>query len=1102
MTIAPRTGSLGAVTRELIREAIVATCEQMSLAVIRTSHSETVKSAMDFSTAICDATGEMVGQGVTLPNQLGAIPDAVASIFRAFRDDLNPGDVVILNDPFAGGTHLPDIYVIAPVFYDARLIALIATVAHHADLGGSVAGSMAPDSYECYQEGLRIPPVKFYERGKPNAAVHAMIRANCRIPDVVLGDFAAQVVACRTGEAGLLKLVGAYGLETLLEHLRDLLDYTERLTRAEIRSLPDGTYRYTDYMDDDGFRPEPIPISVKITIRDDEIEADFEGSSPQLPVSLNSTLSFTKSCVYYALRTLMRTDIPHNAGFFRAITVKAPPGTILNCVLPAATATRGLTGFRVADTVFGALAQALPDRVMGASDGGLTLVGIAGQKANREAFTVLELLSGAWGGRSDRDGVDGVANLGANISNIPIEMLESAYPVRIEQYGFVPDTGGAGQFRGGLSTVRDYRLLQDGVLDSPRRPPEDHAVRRGGRQPGYAVGERPESGGRAREAAVEIQPFDQRRATSSAMSPPVPVAGAIRSSATQPRSPATSATRSSRRSMPDVNTPSWWAPTGRWTSKRRRRAASQVLDALLRGGTVIDGTGGPLRVADVGVQNGHIVAIGNLADAEAAQRFDVSGLAVAPGFIDIHSHSDATLLVDPRARSSIAQGVTTEVVGNCGHAPAPLADASDVPDLVFGYNPALQVDWTSVDGYLQALARARPAVNVATLAGHIALRLAVLGRAPRPATPEELDRMVGLLGEAFDAGAFGLSSGLEYPLGLACTTDELVMLAREAGRRGGFYAIHTRDRDFGAVEAFDEAFDIGRRAEVPLQVSHLTPRYGAPRDAAARALEAIDAARARGQDVACDQHTRLHGLTKLVTMLPPSALEGGTPELLRRLRDPDTRAEYRAFPRPLFKMGLMNEWERMALFEARCSSAWVGKDFQTIGEQRGQHPMYAILDILLEAGDDAPNVLVTGLVHTEDELEQTFVHPSCMPESDATALAIDGPLAGQSFLGAFTWAAYYLRRFVRERASLSLAEGIHRLTQLPATRLGLADRGVVREGAWADLVVLDPATIAERGTLQLPNQYATGVHHVLVNGVIALRDGAFTDERTGTVLRR
>jgi len=391
---------------------------------------------------------------------------------------------------------------------------------------------------------------------------------------------------------------------------------------------------------------------------------------------------------------------------------------------------------------------------------------------------------------------------------------------------------------------------------------------------------------------------------------------------------------------------------------------------------------------------------------------------------------------------------------------------------------------------------------VATLVGHIALRLAALGRAPRPATPAELDRMVGLLDEAFDVGAFGFSSGLEYPLGLACTTDELVVLARATARLGGYYAIHTRDRDFKAVEAFEEAFDVGRRAEVPLQVSHLTPRYGAPPDAAARALQAIDDARARGEDVSCDQHTRLHGLTKVVTMLPPTALEGGTPELLRRLRDPDIRAEYRVFPQPLFKMGLMNEWERIALFEARNSPDWVGKDFKTIGAERGQEPIDALMDILLEAGDDAPNVLMTGLVHREEELEQTFVHPSCMPESDATALATDGPLAGQSFLGAYTWATYYLRRIVRERAALSLQEGIHRLTGLPAQRLGVDDRGVVREGTWADLVVFDPHRIAERGTLRAPNQYATGVQHVLVNGSFAMRDGSFTDARSGAVLRR
>src|SRR6266542_5534301 len=236
-----------------------------------------------------------------------------------------------------------------------------------------------------------------------------------------------------------------------------------------------------------------------------------------------------------------------------------------------------------------------------------------------------------------------------------------------------------------------------------------------------------------------------------------------------------------------------------------------MLDVALRGGTLVDGTGAPPRRADLGVQNGRIVAIGTLDPSDAAAVIDVSGLVVAPGFIDIHSHSDATLLVDPRARSSVAQGVTTEVVGNCGHAPAPLASASDVPDLVFGYNQALNVDWTTVDGYLQSIERAAPAVNLATLVGHIALRLAALGRAPRPATPAELDRMVGLLGEAFEAGAFGFSSALEYPLGLACTTVELVALAGATRLLGGHYAVHTRDRAFRALEAFDEAFDVGRR---------------------------------------------------------------------------------------------------------------------------------------------------------------------------------------------------------------------------------------------------------------------------------------------------
>ena len=240
-----------------------------------------------------------------------------------------------------------------------------------------------------------------------------------------------------------------------------LLDYTEMLTRLEIGTFPEGTYSFTDYLDDDGVRDDPVPIAVSIEIRDGGVTLDFEGTSPQVRASLNNTLSFTKSNTYAAMRTLLRSDIPNNAGFFRPITVKAPLGSILNCVLPAATGTRGLTGFRVLDAIFGALAPALPDRVMGASDGGLSLVTVGGMRPGGERFSVVELISGAWGGQSLCDGEDGVPNIGANVSNIPVEMLESSLPVRVDHYGYVPDTGGAGLHRGGLSLQREYTFLHE-----------------------------------------------------------------------------------------------------------------------------------------------------------------------------------------------------------------------------------------------------------------------------------------------------------------------------------------------------------------------------------------------------------------------------------------------------------------------------------------------------------------------------------------------------------------------------------------------------------------------------------------------------------------
>src|SRR3954451_10094491 len=330
-----------------------------------------------------------------------------------------------------------------------------------------------------------------------------------------------------------------------------------------------------------------------------------------------------------------------------------------------------------------------------------------------------------------------------------------------------------------------------------------------------------------------------------------------------------------------------------------------TFDVMIRGGRVLDGRGGPPVVTDVGILDGRIAAVGVLDVAEAATVVDATGGAVAPGFIDIHSHADTTLLADPRAQSAIAQGVTTVVVGNCGHSPAPLPIPAALPDLTFGHVPGTTPSWTTFGEYLATLEAAKPAVNVASLARHNALRGAVLGLSPREATTTEVAAMTDELAAAFDDGAFGLSVGLEYPLGARATPDELVALASAVARRDGLVAIHTRDRDFRAVEAFDEAFSVAERSGAALQISHIAPRRGAPNGALSDVLERIDRRRAEGLDVACDQHTRHHGITRLVTMFPPSASAVGTTELLRQLRDPAMRRSFHEFREPIHKLGLM-----------------------------------------------------------------------------------------------------------------------------------------------------------------------------------------------------
>src|SRR5262245_11437065 len=367
------------ITFAVIKSGLDSIADDMAYTVIRIARSEIVKDVMDFSAAICAADGQMVAQAKTIAQHRGAVPEAMAAVRATFGGDLNEGDAVIMNDPYHGGMHLPDIFMIMPLFYVGRRRAFAVVICHHTDLGGRVPGSNASDSTEIYQEGLRIPPLKLFDRGTRNDTLWALIERNVRVPVKVFGDLRAQLAACHISERSLIELARHYGVEKIEHYMTELIDYSERMTHAAIRELPDGVYTFLDHIDDDGIDVgKPIPLAVRITKSGDRISVDWTGSSPQVKGAINNTLSFTKSASYCAIRSILPADIPNNEGVFRAIEVTAPPGTIANAVLPAACAARGLTGFRMVDCMFGALAQMLPDQVFASSDGGNTGISIGG----------------------------------------------------------------------------------------------------------------------------------------------------------------------------------------------------------------------------------------------------------------------------------------------------------------------------------------------------------------------------------------------------------------------------------------------------------------------------------------------------------------------------------------------------------------------------------------------------------------------------------------------------------------------------------------------------------------------------------------------------
>ena len=471
--------SVDPITLEVTRHAAAAVCEEMNATLVRTSYSPNIKERRDCSCALFDAGGRMVAQAENIPVHLGSMPASVqAALDRHPPATLAPGDAILLNDPYDGGAHLPDLTLVTPVFDGDRLVALTANRAHHADVGGTQAGSVAADTTEIYQEGLRIPPVKLHDAGTPVQSVFDLLEANTRTPTERRGDLRAQLAANETGRRRYTDLIAREGAAALDRALEAVLDYAERRMRAAIAELPDGEYRFADTLDDDGAGTTDLPIAVALTVDGETLTVDFAGTADQTTGPLNAVRAVTASATYYAVRCVTDPSIPPNAGCYRPITIETPTGSLLDPEPPAAVVGGNLeTSQRVADVVFGAFAQAVPETVAAGSQGTMNSITFGGIDPRSDSpYAFYETQAGGFGGRAGADGMDGVHVHMSNTLNTPVEVLETAYPLRVEQYGLRADSAGAGEYRGGLGVRRDisvrdhearFSVLADRQLSQP-----------------------------------------------------------------------------------------------------------------------------------------------------------------------------------------------------------------------------------------------------------------------------------------------------------------------------------------------------------------------------------------------------------------------------------------------------------------------------------------------------------------------------------------------------------------------------------------------------------------------------------------------------------
>jgi N-acyl-D-amino-acid deacylase len=540
-------------------------------------------------------------------------------------------------------------------------------------------------------------------------------------------------------------------------------------------------------------------------------------------------------------------------------------------------------------------------------------------------------------------------------------------------------------------------------------------------------------------------------------------------------------------------------------------------DIVIKNGLVIDGAGNPWFKADVGISEGKIEEIGRVIDSRAEKVIDADRLVVCPGFIDIHTHSDLSLLINPRAESKIRQGVTTELVGNCGMSAAPV-NKSTLHLLKQEWEPeATEVkwNWSTLADYLSLMEKRGAALNVASLVGNGTIRTAAMGVDDRAPTDKEMKKMKALVADAMKGGAFGMSSGLVYLPGCYAKTSELVQLCRVVAKYGGIYTSHIRGERETIVQALKEAIEIAEKAGVPVQVSHNCPKYGG-HGKFKEMSEVYEAARLRGVDATLDNdaHTDLNPY--LTQALPQWAQTGGPKKTVERLENAKTREKVRKemvadkLPGPGY-CGLVKHgrWERIFLFQAKKNSSLIGKSIEEIAKLKGLDPFDAYFDLIIEEKGEA-----TGLFNyiDEDDIRTVLKHPLMMVSSDGASLAPYGSLGKIHGYSPCSYGEYpyILERYVREEGILTLQEAIRKMTSFPAQKLGLKDRGLLRNGMWADIVVFDPVTIRDRATSRYPyhfplanypHRYPEGIRYVLVNGEIVVQRGKHVGVFPGKVLR-